>query len=100
MKKLSFNVQGFHILQLKLFRLTDPALAVEISMLRTNPKRWLQNQFDLSAEEQAAIEQLNEQFLEYLAIRLSNRFALRKSIRFTIINVKSFLEKLPKNVRS
>jgi len=98
MKKLSFNVQNFHVLQLKLFNLTDPALAAEITMLRADSKMWLQNKFDLSAEEQAAIEQLSPQFLEYLAVRLSNRFALRKSIRFTIVDVKSLLEKQHKNV--
>ncbi|MCY1533713.1 hypothetical protein D9M68_690540 [compost metagenome] len=91
MKKLPFTIRSFEALQQELFQLPDAALSLEVLNLRTNLISWLEAKFELSNEEREALQEFSLAFMEYMAIKLSNRLALRKAIRFTVVDSQSFL---------
>lgn len=91
MKKQPFTIEGFQTLQEELFQLPDTALTLEVLNLRTKLIPWFESKFELSEEERAAFQEFDPAFIEYIAIKLSNRLALRKALRFTVVDSQSFL---------
>jgi len=78
-------MQGIRVLQRELFSLNDAELAVEILLLRSNLFAWIEKHFELNDKDREAFHLLSPASREFLAVWLSNRFALRKSIHFTVI---------------
>lgn len=92
-KRLLFNQIGIQQIQKKLHALPDLKLAIEVAALRLDFRQWIKSKFNLTLEESAFLDQLNEHFILRVAVRASNFLALRKPVNLTVID----LTKDPKN---
>ncbi len=84
-KKLTFNQANIQKIQKLLHALPDSKLAEEVASLRLDFKRWIKIKFNLTLEELAFLDQLNKHFLTAAGAKASNLLALRKPIKFTVI---------------
>ncbi len=88
MKKFQLHQRGIEELQRILYALPDAKLAAEVLALRTDFKEWVKTKFELQPSELNFIDDLSPQFAAYAAIKSSNFLALRKPIRFAVIELR------------